>query len=79
MELKYRVGPLREAGLEAKWTKTRSGQPIIVVRDPQGKDAHQRTQWWGVDEQMFRDMKKVGIREAFDNHTMFGGYFSYYM
>lgn len=75
MELLYRVGPLREAGLEAQWSKTRAGKPIIVVRDPNGKAEHQRTKWWGVDAQMFNDMKRHGVKEAFDNHTMFGDIF----
>lgn len=32
--LPYRVSTFRQAGLEAKWSKTRRGQPYIAVRNP---------------------------------------------
>ena len=75
MTVKYQVGTFRDAGLQARWTKTRNGVPIIAARDPNGRGVHQRTQWWVVDEHMFNDMKRHGIREAFDNHTMMGEFF----
>lgn len=70
-DLKYRVGTFREAGLEARWSKVR-GAPIIVVRNPNANTNHQREQWWVCDKYMFEDMKKDGIIEAFDNHTILG-------
>ncbi len=70
--MKHRVGTYRAAGLEAKWSKTRVGQPYIVVRDPNAEFEHQRVTWWRVDNSMYQDMKKIGIREAFGNHTILG-------
>ncbi len=74
--MKHRVGTYREAGREARWSKTRSGTPMILIRDPNGADEHQRKKWWLVNDSMFQDMKKIGIREAFDSHTILGAIFS---
>lgn len=74
--MKYQVGTLREAGLEARWTKTRNGAPIIAARDPVGYEQHQKTQWWVVDDAMWKDMERHGIKVGFDNHTMLGNFFS---
>ena len=74
--MEYRVGTFREAGLEAKWSKTRSGQPCIFVRDPKGRGKHQRESWWLCDKTMFDLMKKEGIREGFDGATLLGDIFS---
>ena len=74
--LPYRVKPLREAGLEAKWTRTHKGAPIIVVRNPNSTEKHQRERWYRVDQKMFDDMQKVGILEAFDRATLLADIFS---
>jgi hypothetical protein len=74
--MKYQVKPLRDAGLEAKWSKTSAGAPIIVARNPKATLAHQREKWWFVDARMFADMKTEGVLEAFDSHTFIADVFS---
>ena len=74
--MKYVVGTFRAAGLEAKWTRTRNGTPIIACRYPDGLK-HQREKWWVVDEQMFHDMERHGILEGFKNATFLGDFFSF--
>ena len=64
-KLYYRVSTFREAGLEAKWSKTRSGQPYIVARDVCG-------QWYVVTNVMFERMNIVGVVEGFNEHTLLG-------
>ena len=71
----YRVGPLREAGLEAKWSKSYGGEPYILVRDPSAKSEHQREKWWAVDDRMWDGMKARGIIEGFDSATLLGDVF----
>jgi len=73
----YSVKPLREAGLQARWTKTSDGRPIIVVRNPNSKYHHQRETWWVITNKMWEDMKTTNnIVEAFTNHTLLGDIFS---
>jgi len=74
--MNYSVKPMREAGLEAKWTKTRSGAPIIVARYPKAEEKHQRERFWFVDQKMFDNMQEVGIVEAFERATLLGDIFS---
>lgn len=76
MELKYTVKSLREAGLEARWTRTSAGAPILAVRNPKSKEKHQREKWWAVDKHMWTDMQRSGILEGFDSHTLLGDMFS---
>jgi len=64
------VKTFRAAGLEAKWTKTRKGQPVIVARNPTTRT------WYVVDRSMFKDMKKEGVLPAFERHTLLGDVFS---
>lgn len=73
--MKYSVKTLRSAGLEARWTHNRSGAPIIVARDPQSTTAHQRNTWWHVGQTMWDAMKSIGIKPAFDQHTLLGDIF----
>lgn len=73
---RYSVKTLREAGLEARWTKTRNGAPIIVAHDPMASSEHQRKTWWTIDWATWKTMQKVGIREGFDRHTLLGNIFS---
>lgn len=62
MEIKYSVKTIRAAGLEARWTKTRRGSPIIAAREP-GK------LWCVIDSRMWEDMKVEGVRPAFERYT----------
>lgn len=68
--MKYNVATLREAGLEAKWKKTRSGCPILVAR----KNADQA--FFYVDKPMWERAQLVGIAQAFDEFTCLGDFFS---
>lgn len=68
--MKYTVGEIRAAGLEARWTRTRNGAPIIVARKPGS------TRWYCVDKHMWKRAANVGIAEAFDEHTVLGDIFS---
>jgi hypothetical protein len=73
--MKYVVRTFREAGLEARWTK-KHGVPIIGVRNPKAKHAHQRYSWWVVDGPMWAAMQRDGILAAFEQHTLLGDLFS---
>ena len=75
-KIKYSVKTLRAAGLEAKWSKLRSGAPIIICRNPSAKLEHQRKTWWHIDAKLWAQMGKLGIVEAFDNITLLGDIFS---
>lgn len=72
----YQVKTFRDAGLEAKWGKLRSGAPAIFARDPSAKSKHQRESWWMVDNSMWQRAAKVGIKQAFEEHTLLGDFFS---
>ena len=72
----YRVSTFRTAGLEARWTRTHAGKPIIVVRNPLALREHQRTQWWAVTAGMWTSMQATGIIEGFTQHTLLGDVFS---
>jgi len=69
-ELDYRVGTFREAGLTAKWTKTRRGAPFIMCKRAD------TGQWFIVDGDVWETMKKVGIIEGWEQHTALGHIFS---
>jgi len=73
--LKYTVGTLRIAGLDARWGKTRRGAPILCARNPNSKAAHQRNKWWAVDKVMWGLMQKHGVVDGFDGATILGEYF----
>ena len=72
----YTVGTLRAAGLEARWSRTRRGAPIIAARDPHGRERHQRETWWIVDRWMWEAMAREGVRGGFDSATLLGDIFS---
>ncbi len=74
--MKYQIKTFRDAGLEACWSKTRSGTPVIIVRDPNGPFTNERESWWIVTDGMFRSMKECGVKEGFENHTILGEFFS---
>lgn len=67
---------MRAAGLEARWSRTKLGAPMIVAREPKSKLAHQRLRWWAVDVNMWRTMQKEGIVEGFHRATLLGDVFS---
>lgn len=68
--MKYQVNTLRAVGLQARWTRTRSGAPIIAARDG---DA---AQWYVVDDAMWKRMGVVGVLEGWRNCTALGAFFS---
>ena len=74
--MRYVVKTFRDAGLEAKWSRTRKGAPAIFARDPEAKTSHQREKWWLVSKMMFEAMQAEGIREGFNSCTIFGDMFS---
>lgn len=74
--MNYQVKTFRDAGLEAKWTKTPKGSPVIVARDPNGTLHHQRTTWFYVDSTMLSMMSKEGIVAGFRSATLIAHYFS---
>ena len=74
--MKYSVKPLREAGLEARWSKTRRGQPVIIARNPSSDLKHQREKWWYVDVKMWELFQKEGILKGFDLSTLLGDIFA---
>lgn len=73
--MNYSVKTFRDAGLLARWGKTKRRAPIILVKNPKGK-LHQMTFWWAVDQSMYKRMCEVGIVEGFDQHTLLGDIFS---
>ena len=71
----YRVKDIRALGLQCKWSKSRNGRPVIVVRNPAAELAHQREKWWVLDRHMWTRAQEVGLLQAFDEHTVLGDYF----
>ena len=67
----YTVGPIRAAGLQARWTRTREGAPIIAARNPNAGP-----NWYVIDARTWAMMTRHGIAEGFDRCTMLGGIFS---
>lgn len=74
--LNYSVKTLREAGLEAKWSRNRRGAPIIVARNPKATNKHQRETYWYVSKDMWAAMERDGILNGFDQFTLLGDIFS---
>jgi hypothetical protein len=68
--MNYCVKEIRDAGLNARWSKTSSGRPIIVARKGD------RGSWYYVDGNMWTRAKCVGILQAFEEHTCLGEFFS---
>jgi hypothetical protein len=69
----YRVSTFREAGLEAKWSKTPSGKPYIVARKSGSSDkVRPGKTWFVVTADMFKRMEAVGVAEGFEEHTLLG-------
>ena len=74
--LTYNVATFRAAGLEAKWSRTQRGAPIIIARNPVAQLKHQKEIWWYCDHHMWQRASKVGIVEAFTESTLLGDFFS---
>lgn len=72
MPLAYRVKTLRDAGLEARWTHTNRGAPIIAARRADVGNG----MWYVVDDTMWKDAQQVGIATAFEQHCALGKFFS---
>lgn len=70
--MKYTVRTIREAGLEARWTRTRKGKPIIVARVP----GNETGTWYAVSDKVWKRAKLAGIYQAFEECTVLGRYFS---
>ena len=70
--MKYTVGYIREQGFEAHWTRNRHRAPIIVARWPGGPS----DTFWAVTGAMWERAKEVGLKQAFDEHTVLGKFFS---
>lgn len=66
----YRVSTFREAGLEAKWSKSKKGTPYLLA-----KQVEQKT-WFVVTSDMFSRMKEVGVSQGFEEFTVAGNVFS---
>ena len=75
-KLSYTVKTLRDAGLEARWGRTRDGAPCLFTRDPNAAHTHQRRKWWMVDRGMWDAMNKLGVCDGFDGATLLGDFFS---
>ena len=68
----YRVSTIRSAGLDARWTRTMAGAPIIAARIPNDL----KGTWFVIDARLWSRMEKEGIRKAFELHTALGAFFS---
>lgn len=69
-ELHYRVATFREAGLDAKWSKSGAGKPCIVAKEKN------TVGYYVVTAGMFRRMQIVGVIEGFKEFTVLGDIFS---
>ena len=67
--MKYSVKTFRDAGLEARWTRTRNGAPIIAARKLGDT-------YYVVCADMWKAMQTEGVFPAFDRYTVLGKYFS---
>jgi hypothetical protein len=70
--LRYTVGTVRAAGLDARWTKTNAGAPIIAARRADVGGG----MWYVLDREIWGSAQKVGLATAFEQHCALGKYFS---
>ena len=68
--MEHIIKTFQDAGLEAKWSKTKAGKPCILTRKKNTK------KWWLCNEIMWSQMHKHGIRQGYDNCTLLGDVFS---
>jgi hypothetical protein len=66
----YRVATFREAGLDAKWSKSGAGKPCIVAK------VKNSIGYYVVTAAMFKRMQKVGVSQGFEEFTILGNAFS---
>lgn len=66
-DLKYRVGTLKAAGLDAKWSKNSGGAPIMLARK-RGSTGP----FYYVDKHLWGRAKVVGLTQAFDEFGALG-------
>lgn len=68
--MKYCVKTFRDAGLEARWSRTRKGAPIIVVKA--------YGEWFVVDRCLWAAILRgpQGVAETVRNWTLLGKFFS---
>jgi len=68
----YQVGTFRDAGLKAKWTKRRSGRPVIAVYH----DKHDS--WYIIDKNLWEFMCNApeGLKVGFKMGTLISDIFS---
>ena len=66
----YTVGAIRAAGLEARWSRTRAGAPILTARHAG------ETTWWIMSGRTYERAKIVGWAKAFNEATCLSRYFS---
>lgn len=64
--MRYIVSTFRDAGLEAKWKKTRAGKPYISARLPGEKV------WWYVNSAMWMAMQSRGIMQGYKDSVLLG-------
>jgi hypothetical protein len=69
MTMEYKVKPIREAGIECKWSRNSANAPIILGRGTDGR-------WYYIDRAMWKRAQSVGIAQAFEEHTTLGKWFS---
>lgn len=66
----YTVGAVRAAGLQARWTRTRRGGPILSAFRPE------HNAWYVIDGRQYERAKVVGYKQAFEEATALGKFFS---
>lgn len=76
MTVYAKVKTMRDAGLEAKWGRLRTGAPALFVRNPASENSHQKNNWWLFDRDMQKSMTKKGVVAGFNASTAFGDIFS---
>jgi hypothetical protein len=67
--MRYIIQTFKDAGLQARWTRTRTGAPIISAKAEDGN-------WYVVDARCWEQAQKIGLKEAFENYNALGKYFS---
>jgi hypothetical protein len=70
MKLEYKTLTFRLAGLDAKWSKTSKGAPIIVAKVLGGR-------WYAITAGMWKEIQRSGkVRDTFEDYTALGSFFS---
>jgi hypothetical protein len=70
-ELQYKLATFRNAGLEARWTRTSNRAPIIAAK------RWESSTWCVVDSRMWKEMQRSGdVLETFKDFTALVDVFS---